>query len=64
MSCTIPIRTSLQRCTSNRRSKEQVMKEGWHEQGYFAIPIESPLINDWERQFLINIANRVYGKRS
>lgn len=56
----VPIRTSLQRL-GTRRSPEEVKAEGFREQGIFAVSLDDPRLDAFERQFLVNIGLRLYG---
>jgi len=35
----------------------------WHKQGIVVIPLDE-IYNDWDRQFLIGLATRLYGART
>lgn len=60
----VPIRSQLSRFNTNRRDPEQVARDGWKEFGIAAINVADPRLNDFEKQAVTNIANRLYGRRS
>ena len=41
---------------------ERMASIAWRQRGWFVIRIDR-LTDDWERQIVTNIANKVYGKR-
>jgi hypothetical protein len=45
-----------------RQAVEEGSRRAWRERGIAMIEVDS-LLDDWERQMVINIANRLYGKR-
>lgn len=59
----IPIRSQLSRYHTDRRDPERVVREGWKEMGIATFKIDDPRLDDFERQFLTNVANRLYGER-
>ena len=60
----VPLRSQLSRYHSNRRDPEQVAREGWKETGIAVLNVEDPRLDDWERQAVMNMANRLYGERN
>ena len=45
-----------------RQAVEEGSRRAWQERGIVMIEVDA-LLDDWERQMVINIANRLYGKR-
>lgn len=58
----VPIRTSLQRF-GQRRTPEQVMADGFREQGIFAVSIHDKRLDPFERQFILTLGERLHGSR-
>ena len=46
-----------------RRDQERVKREGWRNQGVFAVSINDPRLNWSERELVEQLGNRLYGKR-
>ncbi len=46
----------------SRRTAEQIKAEGWREQGIFAVSMDDDRLDAFERQFLTNLGNKLYGK--
>lgn len=48
-----------------RRARDvaEASKRAWHERGIAMIAVDD-LLDDWERQTVINIAARLYGRRN
>lgn len=59
----VPLRSQLTRYHADRRDPERVAREGWRETGIAAINVADPRLDEWERQAVTNIANRLYGRR-
>ena len=47
-----------------RRDQERVKRDGWRDQGVFAVSINDPRLNWSERELVQQLGNRLYGKRS
>ena len=47
----------------DRRAPDQVKREGWHEQGLFAVLVDDPRLTWPEREIVRQLAERLYGKR-
>lgn len=45
-----------------RRRNHAAFKKAWHEHG-LAVINPDDVLDDWEKQTVINIASRLYGKR-
>jgi len=45
-----------------RRDPEQVKREGWREQRLLAVSAEDSRLDAFERQFVINLGTRLYGR--
>lgn len=59
------IRSSLSRAPSEATSQEQLeawARQAWRERGVL-ITWPKQIADDWERQFLTNIGEKLYGKR-
>ena len=46
-----------------RRGPEQVRREGWHEQGLFAVSIDDDRLTWPERELVEQLGTRLYGPR-
>ena len=46
-----------------RRDQERVKRDGWRDQGVFAVSISDPRLNWSERELVEQLGNRLYGKR-
>jgi hypothetical protein len=46
-----------------RRSPEQVKREGWREQGVLAVAIDDERLSWPERELVRQLGERLYGKR-
>lgn len=46
-----------------RRDPDQVKREGWHEQGLFAVMIDDHRLTWPERELVEQLGRRLYGKR-
>ena len=46
-----------------RRSADAIKRDGWREQGLFAVSINDPRLNWTEREWIRQIAERLYGRR-
>ena len=46
-----------------RRDSEQVKREGWHEQGLFAVSVDDERLSWPERELVRQLGNRLYGPR-
>jgi len=46
-----------------RRSPDQVMREGWHEQGVLAVSVEDDRLTWPERELVKQLGEKLYGKR-
>lgn len=57
----VPIRTSLQRFGA-RRSPEEVKRDGWREQGIFAVSIHDQRLDSFERALIERVGTRLYGE--
>ncbi len=57
------VRTSLDRLLTTRRDPDKVKRDGWHEVGVLAVSVDDGRLDAFERQFLINLGNRLYGPR-
>ncbi|MGQ0663799.1 MAG: hypothetical protein ACT4P2_09470 [Pseudomonadota bacterium] len=42
---------------------EDMRRAAWHRQGILDVAVEDPRLDEWERQFAVNIATRLFGKR-
>lgn len=49
-------------CPGRRRDAEQIKREGWREQRLLAVSSEDPRLDAFERQFIINLGNKLYGR--
>ncbi|CUW39692.1 protein of unknown function [Magnetospirillum sp. XM-1] len=58
------VRTSLDRVLTARRDPDKVKRDGWHEVGVLAVSVDDGRLDAFERQFLINLGNRLYGPRN
>jgi len=47
-----------------RRSAEQVKREGWREQGVLAVSVEDERLTWPERELIKQLGEKLYGKRS
>ena len=47
----------------NRRTPEEVRRDGWREQGILAVPVEDSRLTWTERELIQQLGNRLYGKR-
>ena len=56
-------RCPLSRRTLERTDPETLKVQGWQKQGILAISPEDPRLNWMEREVLIQIAERLYGRR-
>lgn len=54
------VRTSLQRFHTHRRDPEQVRREGWIEQGIFAVSIDDERLDELDVQMIKSLAKRLY----
>lgn len=45
-----------------RQEVAEGSRRAWQERGIAMIEVDA-LLDDWERQMVINLANRLYGKR-
>jgi hypothetical protein len=59
-----PLRSYLSRYHTKRRTPDQVRRDGWHDHKIAAIYVDDERLDDWERQTVVNIAERFYGKRT
>ena len=46
-----------------RRSPDQVKKEGWHEQGVLAVAVDDARLTWPERELVRQLGDRLYGRR-
>jgi hypothetical protein len=46
-----------------RRPTDAIKRDGWREQGLFAVSINDPRLNWSEREWIRQIAERLYGRR-
>lgn len=46
-----------------RRDPDQVKREGWHEQGLFAVMIDDDRLTWPERELVRQLGERLYGRR-
>ena len=46
-----------------RRSPEQVKRDGWHEQGLLAVSLDDDRLTWPERELVRQLGERLYGKR-
>jgi hypothetical protein len=47
----------------DRRDPDQVKREGWHEQGLFAVLVDDPRLTWPERELVRQLGEKLYGKR-
>jgi hypothetical protein len=47
-----------------RRDPEQVKREGWHEQGLFAVRIDDQRLTWPQRELVEQLGTKLYGKRA
>lgn len=48
----------------NRRSPEQVKREGWREQGVLAVAVNDDRLTWPERELIRQLGEKLYGKRT
>lgn len=46
-----------------RRGPDQVRRDGWHEQGVFAVSVEDDRLSWPERELVEQLGTKLYGKR-
>jgi hypothetical protein len=46
-----------------RRDPDQVKREGWHEQGLFAVLVDDPRLTWPEREIVRQLGEKLYGAR-
>jgi hypothetical protein len=46
-----------------RRSPDQVKKDGWREQGVLAVAVDDERLTWPERELVLQLGERLYGKR-
>ena len=46
-----------------RRSPEEVKRDGWHEQGVLAVSLDDNRLSWPEREFVRQLGERLYGRR-
>lgn len=42
---------------------ESLKRNGYRDQGIVVVRIDDPRLTDWDRQFLKNVGERLYGQR-
>ncbi len=47
----------------DRRDPDRVKREGWHEQGLFAVLVDDQRLTWPERELVRQLGDRLYGKR-
>lgn len=57
------IRSSLASIVTRRREPEARKRDGWVGLGVLVIGVEDERLDAFERQFLTNLGNRLYGPR-
>jgi hypothetical protein len=58
------LRSSLAPLVTSRRDIDDVKRDGWRETGTLAIAADDPRLDAFERQFVLNLGNRLYGPRN
>lgn len=58
----VPLRSQMTRFHSDRRDPERVAREGWKETGILAVNVNDERFNDFERQFIKNLAVKMWGR--
>ncbi|ASG21391.1 hypothetical protein [Nitrospirillum viridazoti] len=56
-----PPRSNLAFAASSRRPVDEVKRAGWRETGTLAVSVHDARLNDFERQFLVNVGVKLYG---
>ncbi|MEW5729887.1 MAG: hypothetical protein AB1918_18805 [Pseudomonadota bacterium] len=56
-------RSSLAPLFTSRRAIDEVKRDGWRETGTLAVSADDPRLDAFERQFVLNLGNRLYGPR-
>lgn len=46
-----------------RRSPDRVKRDGWHEQGLFAVSVEDERLTWPERELVRKLGDKLYGRR-
>lgn len=57
------LRSSLAPLITSRRALDDVKRDGWRETGTLAVSADDPRLDAFERQFVLNLGNRLYGPR-
>lgn len=58
------LRSPLASLLYSRRPLDEVKRDGWREIGTLAVATDDPRLDAFERQFLVNLGNRLYGPRN
>ena len=58
-----PIRTSLMPVAGQRRTAEDIRRDGWFEQGIVAVPPDDPCLDWFDREVLEAIGTKLWGPR-